>query len=72
MRPRHAEVSNVEITINDVRVEGWNPTGEWLNADGQKRVTIKSNDIKVDMVEDGLQREESFELKGVILQNNPF
>ena len=65
----NAEVANVEITINDVRVKGWNPTGEWLNADGQKRVTVKSNDIKVDMVEDGSQREESFELKGVILPN---
>jgi len=65
----NTEIANVEIEINDVPVKGWSPTGEWLNADGKKRVTIKSNVIKVEMVEDGLQREESFELKGVILPN---
>jgi hypothetical protein len=65
----NAEVTNVDIMVNGVLLEGWTPSGEWLNANGEKRVTIQSKNIDVEMVEDGLQRDESFELKGIILPN---
>ena len=62
-------ISNVEISVNDKALKAWDPSGTWLNADGEKLVTIKSNDIEVSMKENGVERSEFFELKGVILPN---
>ena len=63
-------VTNINIKINGAALRGWNPSGEWLNIDGQeKKVITNSKKIDVEMIEDGIQRDESFELKGIILPN---
>lgn len=61
---------NVNIKINGSNVVGWDPTGQWLNVDGQAiKVITNSKIIDVEMIEEGIQRDESFELKGIILPN---
>lgn len=62
-------ISNVEIKINDKALSAWDPSGAWLNASGEKLVTIKAKNIDVHMTENGDERSESFELKGIILPN---
>ncbi len=62
-------ISNVEIKVNDKALSAWDPSGVWLNANGEKLVTIKARNIEVLMTENGDERSESFELKGIILPN---
>ena len=70
LNKENSSVPNVDIRINGDFLEGWDPTGVWLNDDSEEpRVTIDSKPIDVELIENGTQRTERFELKGIILPN---
>jgi hypothetical protein len=61
--------SNIEIKINGVPLEGWDPTGRWLNTGDTKRVIEQKKIINVDVTEGGKTTSRTFELNGYILPN---
>ena len=64
------DVENVSIKINNKKLEGWDPTGRWLNSSGSpERVTLVPQVMTVSEELDGLSIDRTFELHGYILPN---
>ena len=66
----NVDVKNVSIKINDKALEGWDPTGKWLNNSGSsERVTLVPRVMTVSKELDGLATDKEFQLNGYILPN---
>lgn len=67
--PKCSDADNVTIALNGEPLIGWDPTGKWLNMDGERRVTVQEKKVEVDFTSDGLKETKSFQLNGYILPN---
>jgi len=66
----NVDVKNVSIKINDKVLEGWDPTGKWLNNSGSsERVTLVPRVMTVSEELDGIATDKEFQLNGYILPN---
>ncbi|NCO02575.1 MAG: ATP-binding protein [Alphaproteobacteria bacterium] len=65
----NTDAANVEIFVNDEPLEGWDPTGKWMNSGDGKRVTIQKKVIDYEETLNEEVSKLSFELNGYILPN---
>ena len=64
------EAENISIKINGKKLEGWDPTGKWLNcSENPHRVTLVPKHMTVNIELDGVEVERKFSLNGYIIPN---